>query len=321
VDRLPLTVLELFSYVVLTIFSVVLLSRAVRWASMPMHLRWELYPVAHEPNNYGGSYMEEADWWTKRRRITRIGMLKELLLEMVFIKKVFVHKRKLWYATYAFHAGIYLILVWFALLFVSGVAIFYGRMSIPSALPFSQLLYYSTLATGCIGMVATTVGGIALIILRVKDDGMRQYSVPADYFNLTFVVAASLLGVFSWVMYDPTLGMARLFMTSLISLGEFEGPHLNRVIEFQIAVVGLLFMYIPFTKMTHFIGKYFTYHMVLWDDAPNIRGSKLEKKVKENLGHRISWSAPHLKAGRTWAEEATQPSSLKTKKVWDENDS
>ncbi len=34
---------------------------------MPIHLRWELYPVPHEAGKaeYGGGYLEETSWWSK----------------------------------------------------------------------------------------------------------------------------------------------------------------------------------------------------------------------------------------------------------------
>jgi len=46
--------------------------KALRYATMPAHLRWELYPVAHEMGraSYGGSYFEEVDWWTRPRQVS-----------------------------------------------------------------------------------------------------------------------------------------------------------------------------------------------------------------------------------------------------------
>ena len=47
--------------------------KVVKVARMPMHLRWELYPVPHEiGHKYGGSYYEELDWWTHPRRTNRV---------------------------------------------------------------------------------------------------------------------------------------------------------------------------------------------------------------------------------------------------------
>jgi len=57
--------------------------------------------------------------------------------------------------------------------------------------------------------------------------------------------------------------------------------------------------------MMHLFAKYFLYHNVRWEDEPNVKGGKLEKKVKEALNFGVSWSAPHIQAGKTWAEVAT----------------
>ena len=241
-------------------------------------------------------------------------MLKELLLEMLFIRRLFTHKRKLWYASFVFHAGIYLILAWFALLFINGLATLYGGIATPSAQPLAQMLYYLTLASGIIGMIGTTAGGLGVAAERISDQEMRNYSASSDYFNLAFVAVAAALGFLSWILYDPTFGTAKQFMTALISFGQTDMPQLSALTQLQIVVVGLLFIYVPFTKMTHFVGKYFTYHAVLWDDAPNLKGNRIERKVRKNLSYRISWSAPHIHAGKTWAENATQSTSP-TKKV------
>jgi hypothetical protein len=69
--------------------------------------------------------------------------------------------------------------------------------------------------------------------------------------------------------------------------------------------------------MSHFVGKYFTYHKVLWEDEPNLRGSEVEKKVREVLGYKVTWQAPHFTAGRTWAEEATKPSKVDVIERWE----
>jgi hypothetical protein len=59
--------------------------------------------------------------------------------------------------------------------------------------------------------------------------------------------------------------------------------------------------------MSHFIAKYFTYHAVRWDDAPNHRGGRVEVKIAEYLTYRPRWSASHMRADgtKTWAEIAT----------------
>jgi len=56
--------------------------------------------------------------------------------------------------------------------------------------------------------------------------------------------------------------------------------------------------------MMHYLAKYFTYHKVRWDDAPNLKGSKIEREIKEALNQPVSWSAPHIQPGKSWSEVA-----------------
>ena len=59
------------AYVALGIFAVAVVARFLMWSRMPMHVRWELYPVAHEGSraHYGGSYLEDVGWWNKPREV------------------------------------------------------------------------------------------------------------------------------------------------------------------------------------------------------------------------------------------------------------
>jgi len=63
----------------------------------------------------------------------------------------------------------------------------------------------------------------------------------------------------------------------------------------HILLFGSLLIYIPLTKISHYVGKYFTYHRVLWDNEPNLRGSAMEERVGKNLAYkpRNKWSSSH----------------------------
>ena len=57
--------LHLVTYAAVATFGLVVAYRFFRIWRMPMHLRWELYPVAHESPDkakYGGSMLEELNW-------------------------------------------------------------------------------------------------------------------------------------------------------------------------------------------------------------------------------------------------------------------
>ena len=74
--------LQIISYLCLIVFlSAVGLRIRKQW-KMPVHFRWELYPVQHEPGekaSYGGSYMEEVNWWEKKRRKSLINEIQYMV--------------------------------------------------------------------------------------------------------------------------------------------------------------------------------------------------------------------------------------------------
>ena len=76
------------------------------------------------------------------------------------------------------------------------------------------------------------------------------------------------------------------------------------VIGIGLILASVLLAYIPMTHMGHFIAKYFTFHAVRWDDAPN-RG-RIQARIAEYLAYKPTWSAAHMGADgqRTWAEIA-----------------
>ena len=80
-------------------------------AASPLHVRWELYPVPHEGPKaaYGGSFMEEKEWWTKPRHISHWGDIKGILVEVLFLHATLEHNQKLWFRTYPFHVGMYML--------------------------------------------------------------------------------------------------------------------------------------------------------------------------------------------------------------------
>ncbi len=296
-----LTVLQISSYLAFAIFVIVVLWKFVKYATMPIHLRWELYPVPHEPEHeHGGSFFEHQNIWQLERKHDKLNELKEMFEEMLFIKRMFLNKRDLWYVSWPFHAGVYMILAWLALLFVRAILVIAG---VTSLLPIADVLIQ---ITGVIGVIAATLGCLGLLIKRVGSWELREYSAGVEIFNLLFVLVVLLTGLFAWIRFDPHFDIAKEYMLSLVTLGSHPMPALPNLILVHLILLELLFVYIPFTKIAHYVGKYYTFHAVLWEDAINKPGSEVEKKVKRCLQFRTSWSAPHF-AGRTWAEEAKNP--------------
>jgi hypothetical protein len=74
----------------------------MNYLKKPQHVRWELYPVGHEAGNrasYGGSYLEDVDWWKKKQAGSLVNGIKALAIEALFLHATFEHNKALWART------------------------------------------------------------------------------------------------------------------------------------------------------------------------------------------------------------------------------
>jgi nitrate reductase gamma subunit len=293
---------QIVAYASILIFIVACVARAIKYARAPLHLRWELYPVAHEKGraHYGGSIFEEPDWWTKPRQIDRVNELKEMFQEIVFLKGVYHNNRKLWLFSFPFHFGLYLLIGWILLLGLGAVFNLGGH----GEGGLSGLVRGLTIATGYGGMLVTVIGAIGLLLRRAGSDELRKFSAPAEYFNLIVFIAVLLLGIIIYWGADPGFDVLRGFTASLLRLQ--PAAPLTGALQLQILLGMLLIAYIPLTRMVHFVAKYFLYHDVRWSDEPNPRGSKIERRIAQAFNFGVSWNAPHIQTGETWAKVGTE---------------
>ena len=294
--------LQLLCYLSFAVLVVVVVAKFVKYYRMPLHVRWELYPIPHEKGReYGGSYFEELNWWEKPVEKSLLGEIKFMIPEILFVKGVYHDNRKLWYASFPFHFGLYLIIGWLALLFVGAIL---NVVGLPLENPFATFIQSLAVIFGAVGFVVGSIGCVWLLILRTFDRSLRSFAAPKDYFNLLFILAIFLTGLLAWSSSDPSFAMSRDYMKGLITFSPVVGISSSLVIH--IILLSLFMIYMPFTHMSHFVAKYFTWHMVRWDDERNMRGSKIEGKINKLLNSKQYWSAPHIKSGKTWAEVATE---------------
>ncbi|UCD57461.1 MAG: respiratory nitrate reductase subunit gamma [Candidatus Hydrogenedentota bacterium] len=302
------TLLYLLTYAAFITFVVSVAVRAYRIQAMPVHLRWELYPVAHEGKraHYGGSYFEELDWWTKPRKFSLIGELKGMVPEMLFMKALWENNRPLWYRSFPFHFGLYCLIGWAALLIVGAVAQVAG-IQVGSGSGLGGAIHYLTILAGAFGLVLSNIGAIALLHRRLTDEEVDGYTSPAHIFNLLFFLVALLTGFLAYILADQTFSIARGYVYSLITF-KIVAPVGSSAVAAEFVLFSLLMAYVPLTHMSHFFTKFFFYHRIRWDDKPNFKGSKLEKRITEALGYPVRWSASHLKADgmKYWADIATE---------------
>ncbi len=299
----------------LVLFLIGCVRRVIQYASLPIHLRWELYPVPHEAPErvtHGGSYFETTDWWTKPKHSNMAGELSFMIPEMLFLKGLWEFNRRLWYSSFLFHFGLYILIGTVVLVAAgAGLPVLVPSLAHGSAL---VLLAHFYKITGCIGAAASALGAVLLLLRRMTDPALKNYTKPADFLNLLLFMAAFAAVGAGYVLRpagsagigDVASGLFH-FNTSLPVSGLFG---------VGLVLAAALVAYIPYTHMAHFIAKYFTYHNVRWDDTPNMRGSSIEAKIAECLTYKPTWSAAHVGADgkKNWVDIATSNPAREVRK-------
>jgi nitrate reductase gamma subunit len=292
---LPLVIV---SYVLFLFFLVMFFYKARKIAGLPNHLRWELAPIPHEKGKgkYGGSYLEEYEWWTKPREKSIIDETIYMLKEIVFLKAVFENNRKLWYFSFPFHLGLYLIAGMILLLVIKATFLSVGiSFGINLIDPLTNIF-------AIVGYTIGALGILGLIVRRIVDPSLKNFNTGGTIFNLLFLLALFVSGGISMISVPDFSGEMSRYAGALLSVD--TTLQLPGIVSLHCVLCLLFLSYLPFTKMLHFLAKYFTYHEVRWNDVPMTGNGRLEKDVKKLLNQPVTWAAPHLKADgkKNWVD-------------------
>jgi nitrate reductase gamma subunit len=295
-------------------FVVASLVRAVQYARLPLHLRWELYPVPHEGKRarHGGSYFESAEWFAKVRHSSLLTELRFMTVEIVFLKALREFNRSLWWRSFPFHFGLYLLGTSCAVMLAATLAslVAPGLANSPAFLA----AHWAYVAAGVAGTCLTLVGAGGLLHRRLTDPALRPSTTAGDLANLVFfLVALGLTGVGYVIRPSGAAGPVAILRGLLTWDQSLRVPGLLGI---GLIASSLLVAYIPLTHMSHFVAKYFTYHQVRWDDATSHANPSLQARMAEYLTYRPTWSAPHVMADgrRTWGELASLNPAQRPKK-------
>lgn len=204
-------------YVALLAFLAGFAYKVLAWARAPQHLHWELFPYPH----------------------TLGGQLQEMFTEVVALRSLRSHNRKIWLPSLLMHWGIYLTIIWLFLLLIG--------------FPYP--------AVGLVGGLLAALGSAWLFITRLTGD-LKIISTPVEYLNLILVFLVSFTGVVTGFFAEATA--VRDYLLGLLSLN----PRLpsRPSLLWEIFFLEVFLLYLPFGRMIHFAAKYFTYHRVKWGE-------------------------------------------------------
>jgi nitrate reductase gamma subunit len=287
-----------FTFSAIFIFLVEAAYRILSIIRLPVHLRWELAPIPHEKgkNRYGGSYLEEFEWWRKQRSRSRLAPLIYIVREIFLLRGVWNYNRALWPFSFSLHAGIYLIVITLFLYIINALLMI-------TNVPTSILNVFQNIASvlALAGYLAGGLGAISLILKRRLDSNYRPFTTISMYFRLVFLGAVFISGAYAWFDINGFASEMGHFVKNLITLDGGITASLPLTIH---VIISLLFIvYLPLTDMLHFITKYFTYHAVRWNDEPV--GEIMDEKLRKLIDQTADWSAPHAGSGKSWAEIAS----------------
>jgi len=283
----------------------------------PLHVRWEIYPVPHEGEkaSYGGSFMEEKEWWTKPRHVDYFGDVKALLAEVLFLQSTFEHNLKLWFRSYPFHFGMYMLMGGTIIVLLSAIAQTFGASPDDGVMIFVGNIINAVVLVSSLCIIG---GGIALIHHRRTNEGLKRYTTPEMYFNIGIFVVFGFFGLFAWIVAPSYFVTARGFLYNLITFN--FAPQPDTWFALHLLVGYFLLIWIPLTQMAHFFMKYFTYHDIRWSDEPTTYSEKNKRIIPNALKYAVTWASNHITGGagsKTWLEVATSnPAAPKTPREW-----
>jgi len=281
------------------------LAKIVRYARMPMHVRWELYPVPHEKgkSDHGGSFLEDVDWWTKPIPKSKAGELKAMGEEIILLKGVFESNKPLWTWTLPFHLGLYLLVCLVGLLLVGAIAELALGHSLSNGSGFWQLIHNLTALVAWAGLLASALGTLGLLVRRLTDPKLKGYTPPAAILNLLFMLVLFCVGIFARLTVDQNGALLREAVAGILTFSQ-PTQTVPNLIFVEMILFSAFVAYLPFTFMSHMYMKFFTYHSVRWDDHPRRPGDPTDPRLMEYLKYPVSWSAKHVKKDKheTWAD-------------------
>lgn len=167
------------------------------------------------------------------------GQLTYMLREIFTFETLYRFNRRLWVGTFCMHMAMLGAVVFLALNlagFTQGFPVRY-----------------------CLWLLAVSV--LYVFWLRMVDGNLRVLSTFEEYFNLAFLAAVATAGLLASAPHASS--SLRAYLLGLL---KFEPGAVVLAWDqlLAISLAGLFLIYLPWSKMIHYVSKYFTYHHINW---------------------------------------------------------
>jgi nitrate reductase gamma subunit len=179
------------------------------------------------------------------------SMVKNVIGEVLFFPGLFKGDRVLWTFSWVFHASLALVVVGHFRVF-SGLL---DRLLLALGVSAAGITWMSSTLGGAAGIVMAATA-VLLILRRVAVRRSREISVFADYFALLLLVAIIVTGDLMRFGAHFDLAQTRTWALSLLTFHPAVPQSPAFLTHLTLALV--LVMFIPFSKILHFGGIFFT---------------------------------------------------------------
>lgn len=180
---------------------------------------------------------------------------RQVIAEAVFFPSLFRGDRVLWMFAWIFHATL-------ALVFLGHLRVITGlvdRTLLAAGFSTEHIAFMSGTVGGIAGVILLATG-IMLLIRRVTIARVRQVSGIPDFFALLLLIAIIITGDTMRFGAHFDLAQTRVWAWSLLSLSP-EVPQ-NGMFLLHAFLALVFIMYIPFSKILHFGGIFFTQSLI-----------------------------------------------------------
>ena len=223
---------SLLFYVATAIFLVGVVRRVVLYARAPAPLRIATMPAP----------------------LTKGGVFLRMFREVIFFESLFKSTKWTWLFGWTFHACLAMVLfrhlryfqqpVWEVVTFIQ---------------PFGKYAAF--------GMILGLVG---LMVRRIYVDRVRYISAPSDYAMIILLLAIALSGATMTFLMHTDIIQLKFFFLGLIHFSVHPLPE-DPILLIHLALVAILFIVFPISKLLHVPGVFFSPTRNQVDDARDRR--------------------------------------------------
>jgi nitrate reductase gamma subunit len=231
VDSLSFIIGGVLPYVVVPVFLAGMVYRFRSWLKAPQPGKMTLFPAGGSP-------------------------FKEVLAETLFFPSLFKGDRVLWFFAWFFHVTL-------ALVFLGHVRVFSGVIDailLKLGMTREGILSMSAISGGAAGILLCATG-ILLFLRRIVIPRVREITGIPDFLAPLLIVAIIMTG--DWMRFTGhfELEQTRVWAVSLLAFSPTSIPA-DGMFLLHLFLAQVLIVFIPFSKILHFGGIFFTQALI-----------------------------------------------------------